>query len=171
MTALTIAIHPRRARAVPAPSPRGAGKARPALRVVKPEELTRAQRAARVAARRRLFITVAIVGAALSLFGVAAAHVVIAQSQFELAKLERQSTQAQARYDRLRLQVAELESPGRIVAAAQERLGMVSPPQVTYLTPTPLGTATTARRASEGQAAPAHGPTEWSLLKPHLAQR
>jgi cell division protein FtsL len=142
------------------------------LRVVKPEELTRAQRAAKVAARRRLFTTMATVGAALSLFGVAAAHVVIAQSQFELARLERQSTEAQARYDRLRLQVAELESPARIVAAAQERLGMVSPPQVTYLTPLALRPTASAKRASGGQATTAAaGPTEWSLLKPHLAQR
>ena len=106
----------------------------------------------------------------LSLFGVAAAHVVIAQSQFELARLEREASEAEARYDRLRLQVAELESPGRIVAAAQERLGMVPPPEVTYLTPMP-GRAQAQARTVPTARADAPGPTEWSLLKPHLATR
>ena len=51
-------------------------------------------------------------------------------------------TAAQAENQRLRLDVARLESPSRIVAEAQARLGMVPPAVVIYLpaqTTTPAG--------------------------------
>src|SRR6202040_2624963 len=70
------------------------------------------------------------------LFGLAAVHVLLTEGQFRLQRLQRQSDDAQAQYVRLRLEVAQLESPQRIVAAAQERLGMVPPTALTYLTPT-----------------------------------
>ncbi|HEX2849185.1 MAG TPA: cell division protein FtsL [Acidimicrobiales bacterium] len=108
---------------------------------------------------------------ALCVFGVVVAHVAIAQGQFQLEQLRESSAQKQAEYDRLRLQVAELESPERIVADAQQRLGMVTPPGVTYLAPSadeppaPANAAAADQRSADAAAAN----TGWSTVKPHLA--
>ena len=117
----------------PAPAP----LRRPPLRVVGPRELGPRAR------RRRVRLVTVGAGALVSalLFGLVAFHVLIAQSQLQLGRMETQTSDAQARYDRLRLQVAQLSSPARIVAAAQERLGMVPPPGITYLSPAGPGAA------------------------------
>lgn len=111
---------------------------------------------------------------ALCVFGVVVFHVVLTQNQFRLDRLQEQSAQRQARFDRLRLQVAELESPDRVVADAQQRLGMVIPPKVTYLTPSDeeprTGTNPPPGRSSAEAAAATPG-TAWSTVKPHLAER
>lgn len=78
----------------------------------------------------------------VSLLGLVASHVVLTQGQFRLDVLRTRTASEQERYERLRLKVAELESPSRIVAAAQERLGMVPPPSVTYLSPTGAASGT-----------------------------
>lgn len=137
---------------------------RPQLRVLHASET------AREADRRRLVRLVAgaaVVVAALCLFGVVVFHVLLTQNQFRLDRLQDQALERQAEYDRLRLQVAELESPDRVVADAQQRLGMVPAPKITYLTPavedTPGGSV-----APVDRRAPAAG-TSWSLVKPHLA--
>lgn len=94
------------------------------------------------------------------MFGVVAAHVVLTQRQFRLEELERKATAAEARYEELRLEVAELESPERIVAAAAE-LGMVPPATVTYLAST---------RATPSGGDTDRGPSgEWATVKSHLA--
>ena len=136
--------------------------ARPELRVVSEEELREAQRAR---AFRQLVVAGTII-AALCLFGVVVFHVLLTQNQFRLDKLQEQSLERQADYDTLRLQVAELESPDRIIAAART-LGMVTPPKVTYLAPTveETGGAADAARAE----ATAGRESSWSTVKPHLA--
>jgi cell division protein FtsL len=144
--------------------------ARP-LRVVTREELREARR--RVRARRLVIAAVAFV--AISLFGVVIAHVLLMQGQFQLEAMQREAAAQQAEYDRLRLQVAELESPGRIVATAQERLGMVAPPKITYLAPSADALPTPADRApaaAPGQrpADAAAPPSSWSTVKPHLSE-
>lgn len=85
-----------------------------------------------------MLISVAVL---VSLFGLVASHVMLTQGQFRLDTLRTRTASEQARYERLRLKVAELESPSRIVATAQERLGMVPPPSVTYLSPTGAASA------------------------------
>jgi cell division protein FtsL len=113
---------------------------------------------------------------AIALFGVVIAHVLLMQGQFELEAMQHQAAKQQAEYDRLRLQVAELESPERIVAAAQERLGMVSPPKITYLAPS--ADTMPAPRDSDAAQAPtgprvrgtAAPPSSWSTVKPHLSE-
>jgi len=118
--------------------------------------------------RRRIVWSVGTLIAVLAL-AVSAFQVLIAQSEFELAGLQANASSAEDRYDRLRLEVAELESPARIMAAAQERLGMVPPPGVTYLTPVPTESAT----PSAGRTAPV-GETvagDWTRIKPILATR
>jgi cell division protein FtsL len=87
--------------------------------------------------RRRLTpATAVLLTAALfaTLLAVAVAHTVLVQGQVRLDELDAQLATEQSRYQELRKEVAELESPDRIVAAAQEQ-GMVPPADLQYLQP------------------------------------
>ena len=101
------------------------------LHLVSPAEV------ARLARRRRLRLAAVLGGVFLTavLFGVVFVQVLLSQGQLQLDHLQNRLTTEQNRNQRLRLEVAELASPARVVAAAQQRLGMVSPPGVTYLSP------------------------------------
>lgn len=139
------------------------GTRRPHLEVVVPGRATRATRRRRA----RVVAVMASIVVAAALFGLVAANVVLTQHQFALETLEEKAAAEQARYERLRLQVAELEAPERIVATAQERLGMVPPATVTYLSPTgPSTQAPTASGVMDDSA-----PGTWSRVKPHLSGR
>jgi cell division protein FtsL len=136
---------------------------RPRLRVVTPDYVP-----ARVQRRRARLLAVAVsllVG--LGLLGIACLHVVLTQGQFELDRINARAEQEQQRFEQLRLEVAELESPERVVAAAQERLGMVPPPGVTYLTPS--GPAAEQREATPAPKSASGPPTSWAEVKPHLS--
>lgn len=139
-------------------------RARPELRVLEPRTgMTEAEKARLV----RLLVAIGASVAALCVFGVVVFHVVLTQNQFRLDALQAQALERQADYDRLRLKVAELESPERIVADAQQRLGMVPAPKVIYLTPTieePTGTAAPPPTTDDLAAG-----SNWSVVKPHLA--
>lgn len=118
---------PVRARPAPKPAPRR--RAAPDLKVVpKP--------------RRRLRPGPTVVLGGLLAFGIAFALVVaqalLVQGQQRLDDLQAETEAAVRQQQELRLQVAQLESPARIVEAAT-RLGMVPPERITYLTPAPLG--------------------------------
>ena len=120
MTAMRTA--PRRAPAVrPERAPR------PDLRVV--------DRAARPASRALMRVVTVLAGllATAGLFLVVCLHVLLTQGQADLDSLRARAEAESARNRRLRVQVAELESPSRIVSAARERLGMVPPVTVVYL--------------------------------------
>jgi hypothetical protein len=101
------------------------------------------------------------------LFCVVVLQVLLTQGQAELDRLERRAEVEAALNRRLRVTVAELESPDRIVGVARRRLGMVPPATVTYLQgvgpddplpPVPAGppptTATTSPAAPTTTAAP-----------------
>lgn len=116
---------------------------------------------------------------ALVLFGVVVAHVLLMQGQFELAQLQQTSAKEQASYDRLRLEVSQLESPEVVVDVAQHRLGMVVPPRIRYLAPSSEALVATSPPVSaaldeEGEVAAAavdyggSAPASWSTVKPHL---
>ena len=121
---------------------------------------------------RALLVLVGVV-MIISLFALAAFHAMLASSQADLDRLEQRVSDAQAHYEQLRLDVAELEAPSRIVREAQERLGMVPPPGVTYLTPSE------AVSSEVGQAAVDPPPTSseagewaaWATVKPYLSGR
>ena len=146
---------------------------RPRLRVVPPNTLSPAAR------RRRARLTglVLSVSVVVGLLGVVALHAMLSQNQLRLDQVDARAAAEQARYERLRLEVAELESPARIVAAAQEKLGMVTPPVVTYLAPS--GSTRDQPRTVPGAplaapSRPATGPAPttantWSAVKPYLA--
>ena len=111
--------------APPAPRPaRHLRPSRPPLRVVEP--------------RRRLRTgPTVVVGAVLAFaiaFAIVAFQAQLVQGQRHLDDLDGRIDQAAEQYRQLRLDVAELESPERVVDAAGA-LGMVTPPEVTYLTP------------------------------------
>jgi hypothetical protein len=57
--------------------------------------------------------------------GLVTFHVLIAENQFTLDRLTQTAATEQASYEKLRLQVAQLEAPARIVSAAEGRLGLV----------------------------------------------
>jgi cell division protein FtsB len=69
-----------------------------------------------------------------ALFGVAVSHALLIQSQLRLDDMDKEVADEQARYEQLRLDVAELESPDRIIADARE-MGMVDPTETVWLTP------------------------------------
>lgn len=123
MTASTFAPRPEPRRR-PAAEPR-----QPHLWVVRPE--TRSRRL------MRLFTGVLVVAVFAGLFAIVAVRVVLAQGQAEIDRLSQSIEAQQAARQDLRLMVAELEAPAQIVAAARQRLGMVTPVSVTYLTPPP----------------------------------
>ena len=163
--------------AAPRPAPRTqpipkAPKQAPPLRVVP----STPSAAATARGRRVLAALGGLV--ALLLFGVVVAHVLLMQGQFELERLQQASASEQATYDRLRLRVAELESPDVVVAAAQARLGMVVPTSIRYLAPSPEAVAPTEvppvegddeiAAASVGNDAGVAPPASWATVKPHL---
>ena len=142
------------------PQPQAVPKAQPHLQVVPRDYLT--LRARRRRARRLVVLGGTLVAAVL--FGVVAFHVVLTQGQLDLQRLQVRGTAASVRQQQLRLEVARLESPERVVDDAQ-RLGMVPPASVRYLTPggqatptpTPATTAVPAAKTppkSSGRAVP-----------------
>jgi cell division protein FtsL len=146
---------PVRRRTPPAPAPR-----RP-LRVPPPSQ--RRRRRSRRDWPLRLALWTTVVLTVGTIFGAAAFHVLLVQSQFRLDRLEKKAAAEQQHYERLRLEVSRLAAPERIVEEAKQRLGMVVPPAVSYvLAPAPVGEE------------PALAPLErgWSKVKPSLdAQR
>ena len=93
---------------------------RPHLRVVRPvDPAVKARR------RARLVTTVLATLACVGLFAIVGLRAVLAQGQAEVDRLSAQVGQVEADQQRLRLLVAERESPRAIVSAARERLGMV----------------------------------------------
>jgi cell division protein FtsL len=100
-----------------------------------------------------------------TIFGAAVFHVLLIQHEFRLDQLNTEATKEEARYEKLRLDVAQLSAPDRIVATAQQRLGMVVPPQVAYLmAPVPPNTE------HDDPAAPSLA-GGWAEVKPHLGTR
>ncbi|MHB1486999.1 MAG: hypothetical protein ACYCZM_05560 [Acidimicrobiales bacterium] len=146
-------------RSVPTAQPsRGAGVA-PPLRVLGNEAL----RANRRRRRARLLAVAAVAMTAFCLFGVVVAHVVITQNQFRLDHMTSNLSQAQAANEKLRLQVAMLEAPSRIVSTAEAH-GMVRPPSITYLAPVP--TPTTLTPAPRAPISASQTPTSGSTAAP-----
>jgi cell division protein FtsL len=104
------------------------------------------------------------------MFGLVAFQAKIAADQQRLDHVEKQMSDAQATYERLRLAVAQLESPQAVISTAESK-GMVVPEKVTYVTPSVADVLAVA--LAEGRsAAPAAGATTadttsgWAAIKP-----
>ena len=139
----------------------------PALRVVERPPLSpriRRRRAAVVGA----LLTVMVFGCLLAL---AVVQTMLVQSQLRLDGLAAEVEAEQQRFDRLRLRVAELEAPERIVAEARERLGMVPAGHVTYVTPSADAATRAAAPSAVAGTPPPPGPSDarsWATVKPYL---
>lgn len=150
-----------------APSLRTAAGERPApsLRLVDDRRL-------QVASRRRRGRALLVLSALLvvaSLFGVVAFHAMLVSGQGRLDGLQQEVSEEQARYQALRLEVAELEAPNRIVEVAQGRLGMVSPTSIAYLAPVSVeGGGTAAPGADGDEPAVTTASAPWASIKPLL---
>lgn len=138
------------------------GLSRPRLRVVDDSNLRSAARRKRA----RLFAVVATAVVVTSLFGLVALHAVLVQGQVKVDTLAKQVAGEQAHYQELRREVAELESPQRVVNEAVGRLGMVQPQEVTYLT-SPQGAAA-SEEGSAVESDVSHGERPWASVKPYL---
>jgi cell division protein FtsL len=141
---------------------------RPRLEIVPPHE--RRLRSRRI--RRRLVSCAGALAALAVVFGLVLVHVELTANQLRLTSLQDQAQKAEAKNDALRLQVANLASPARIVARAQQ-LGMVTPQVVLYLgavagvtaPTTPTTSAIAAPAASTGQAASPASLSGWAAVK------
>jgi cell division protein FtsL len=142
------------------------------LRVVTPPGLSPARRRRRVRLLGVVLCTF-VVGVVFALVGL---HVMLAQNQFRLDKLNTRAAAEQAAYERSRLQMDQLAAPDRIVKTAESKLGMVPASSVTPLMPSPLPTgATTAATGAAAHRTPSttavagdHPPTDWTTVKPLL---
>lgn len=152
---MATALRPSPAR----PGPADGGRRRH-LRVVPPDR--RRRLGLRLSPRTGVVVTVLLF---VALFGVAVSHTLLIESQIELDALDQQVAAEQARYEALRVDVAGLESPDRIMAEARDALGMVPPDDVVWLTPDEPA----PRDASQESDADAETPdTSWADVKPYL---
>jgi cell division protein FtsL len=114
--------------------------------------------------RRRALIAAAVLTAVGILFGLVLVHIDLTAKEMRLIHLQDQASRAQDTNLKLRLEVAELESPARIVATAQQ-LGMVPPPKITYLTAVPGSVSPTAGSPPISEPTPAEGLQGWAMTK------
>jgi len=112
--------------------------------------------------RRQLLIGLVIAAGAAMCLALVALHVLMAENQFGLDRLQQQVTAQQSVYEKLRLEVAELEAPARIIGLAEGRLGMAQPASVTYLPAISASGTPTASRSGDGRpgAKPAQAGTK-----------
>lgn len=143
---------PQRAR--PARGPQPGSRPRPRLEVVGPP--TR-----RPAPSTRLIITGGVV-LFLLLFALAGFQAVLVSSQQRLDQLDRQVAIAQDRYQDLRVEVARLEAPDRILNTALYELGMVPSGTATFVTPSEAVAAEVEARAAEAEVEASDGAADGS---------
>ncbi len=88
--------------------------------------------------KRRSPAVPVIVGSGIvivALFALAAMHALLISGQLHLDDLRREQASESEEIRRLRLEVAQLEAPDRVLEVARDRLGMVDPGEVGYLLP------------------------------------
>lgn len=148
------------------PLVRGPGEGetqRPRLRVVDDSNLKNAARRRRT----KFVMTFMAIVIVVSLFALAALHALLAQGQQRIDGVNKKVSEEQATYQLLRRQVAELESPQRVVDEAIGRLGMTEPTNVNYLTP-PEGSASDPNAPASSSDSSSSKMSSWARTKPHL---
>ena len=113
-------------RAQPAPTPRPSGARRRPTTTRRPAPRPIRRR------RRVPFLLFALLLVAAIVVGLVSAQALVAQESFRMADLSAEADRLEASYGRLRLEVAELSSPDRIVDAAR-KAGLVLPEEVEEL--------------------------------------
>lgn len=169
---------PLRVRSLPAPVPHPRGpvrrsaapdvgpRSRPQLRLV---DGSRLHTAARQRRARRLAVAAAV-AAGLAFMALAGSHAFLVTNQVRIDELQQRVEEAQARHQALRLEVATLEAPERIVTDATAELGMVRPETVTYVrpAPTPSPAAPAPDEAAARRSSPEGAAPSWGAVKPYL---
>jgi cell division protein FtsL len=117
-----------------APARRRAPEA-PPLRLVEAPDQRAARRSGNQLSRAARAACATVAAFLVLLFVLAVLQTAIAQGQAHLDDVSAQTSDRQAQAQELRLTVAQLESPERIIGEAEQRLGMVEPDVVTYLAP------------------------------------
>ncbi|MBW3580254.1 MAG: hypothetical protein KY431_04385 [Actinobacteria bacterium] len=130
---------------------------------------SRLQTAARQRRARRLAVAAAV-AAGLALMALAGSHAFLVTNQVRIDELQQRVEEAQARHQALRLEVATLEAPERIVTDATAELGMVRPETVTYVRPaaTPPPAAPAPDEAAARRSEPEGAAPSWGAVKPYL---
>ncbi len=126
------------------------------------------RRSLRPITRRRLALLGVGIALALGVLGNVGLHAVGAASEFRLDKLNSHAQTREADYQRLRLEVARLEAPKRIVDEAN-RMGLVQPPTITYLSPNDRTEAPGLSNDAPSTTVQTGGATGWQEVKPHLS--
>ena len=107
--------------------------------------------------RRRSPAVPVLVGAGIvitALFALAVMHALLIGGQIRLDGMQREVAAESEEIRRLRLRVAELESPDRVLDVARRRLGMVQPAEVGYLAPAGVNTGDLTRTRVEPATVP-----------------
>ena len=107
--------------------------------------------------RRRSPAVPVLVGAGIvitALFALAVMHALLIGGQIQLDGMQRQVASESEEIRRLRLRVAELEAPDRVLEVARTRLGMVQPAEVGYLAPAGVQTGDDTRTRVEPAVLP-----------------
>lgn len=134
------------------------------LRVVEP----RRRFALITGSRTRVIVWVGVLGAVIVVFALVYLHVMSAQKQFEINRLDSEEQTLAQRYQDLRVQASQANSPARIIGAA-ERLGMTEPASVQVL---PVAAGSLDRGEPSAPSAPASGRqapagvSDWSQMQP-----
>ena len=92
----------------------------------------------------RAFWVVAVLVVLVAVLVVMASQALLVQGQDRLDELQRALTEQEVIAERQQLQLAELQSPERVVAAATDRLGMVPPSDIVHLRSDPTDDASIA---------------------------
>ncbi|MHB1534694.1 MAG: cell division protein FtsL [Acidimicrobiales bacterium] len=147
------------------PAPLRRGRVDPSPRHLRIVDARRRGRRAPVSGARLVLASVALMAVGV-VFGLVYLHVVMAQRQFALDRLDQQRAAAEAQYADLRLQVAQLSSPRQIMSTAEGKLGMRPPASVTYLTPPAAVAGLTGAAPAPGAAGVG---ADWPRIKALLA--
>jgi cell division protein FtsL len=143
-------------------------ESRPSLRVVGEDDRR---------PRYAVWTVVALSAIFALFFALVMFHTVLLKNQRRLDQLDAQVRDEQASYQQLRLQVAQLQSPERVLDVATSKLGLVPSNGTTYLTPS--GADAIAARQAQAEKAADDGTTSlsatgdgassgWPQVKPYL---
>ncbi len=118
----------------------------------------------------RRFGGLVVLGALGLLFGLVFLQVLLVQNQHHIDSLNARLGNEQATYQRLRLEVAEMEAPDRIVREAT-KLGLVEPPGApVYLTPSAEDARALGLPAGSVDQM-GESTSDWPRMKPYLQDR